>query len=365
MALINIFPAITRETSGVLAAASYRMALPVIAALVLVGAGTPAHASLLITPTFGTSITSDPGAVAIEGAINGAISTIEGDIASPNNIAVNLYFTETNTGLGGSETGIYTVSYFDYYNAFKALATSAVQLAALTSLGPAPTGPSSGNPVDGSTLVDITSAEGRNLGFNTPGTVAAPGGAYDTVISLNTSLTYPPGPNNGSNYGLEAVANHEIDESLGIGGTGSTLTGSGALNGAVGDLDLFRYSAPGVRSYSNTQTTSPYSYFSIDGGKTVLTYFNQTSGSDFADWLSNPIPAGFQPQVQDAFGEPGSNPVLGTNELLALNAIGYDVLTPEPSSLVLFGSALTIFAVAGRRRIGLWKSRSASSPLAE
>jgi len=171
-------------------------------------------------------------------------------------------------------------------------------VAALTSLGPAPTGPSSGKPVNGSTQVDIPSAEGTNLGFNTPGTIAAPGGAYDTEISLNTSLTYPPGPNNGSNYGLEAVANLEMDESLGIGGTGSTLTG------AVGDLDLFRYSAPGVRSYSNTQTTSPYSYFSIDGGNTVLSYFNQTSGADFADWLSNPIPAGFQPQVRTRTANP-------------------------------------------------------------
>jgi len=47
---------------------------------------------------------TDPNAVGIEGAINGAISTIEGDITtSPNNIAINIYFTGTNTGLGGSE----------------------------------------------------------------------------------------------------------------------------------------------------------------------------------------------------------------------------------------------------------------------
>ena len=321
----------------------FRTAIPVIAAIVLLGASTPAHASLLITPTFDTSITTDPGAAGIEGAIDGAISTIEGDITSPNNIAVNIYFTETSTGLGGSETSVYSGSYFDYYNAFKAVATSAAQLAALTSLGPAPTGPGSGNPVNGSTQIDITSAEGRNLGFNTPGAVAAPGGAYDTVVSLNTSLTYPPGPNNGSNYGLESVVTHEIDEALGIGGTGSTLSGSGSLTGAVGDLDLFRYSAPGVRSYSNTQTTSPYSYFSIDGGDTVLTYFNQTSGADYSDWLSNPIPVGFSPQVQDAFGAPGTNPALGVNEITAFNAIGYDSIgspTPEPSNVLLSGLAL-------------------------
>src|SRR5208282_328809 len=116
------------------------------------------------------------------------------------------------------------------------------------------------------------------------------------------------------NYSLESVAMHEIDESLGIGGTGSFL-GSGFSG--VGDLDLFRYSAPGVRSYVTTQTSSPLAYFSIDGGNTVLSYFNQTSGADYGDWLSNPIPNGFGPQVQDAFGEPGTNPALGANEIAA------------------------------------------------
>jgi hypothetical protein len=351
----------SRAVSRVLAAAGSSISLAVIAAIALLAAGAPAHASsLIINPTFDSSITSLSDAAGIEGAIDGAISTIEGDITSPNNIAVNIDFTNMTGGLGESSTGIYLVSYFDYYNALKAVATSPAQLAALASLGVAPTSESSGNPVNGNTQIEITSAEGRNLGFNTPAVVAGAGGPYDTIISLNTSLTSPPNAAGGSFYGLESVANHEIDESLGIGGTGSTIPQSGSLLGPVGDLDLFRYSAPGVRSYSNTQTTTPYSYFSINGGNTVVSYFNQTNGADYADWLSNPIPAGFGPQVQDAFGEPGTNPALGPSELLAFNAIGYQILAPEPSSLILFGSALAIFVVAGKRRIGLRKSQSAS-----
>ena len=117
------------------------------------------------------------------------------------------------------------------------------------------------------------------------------------------------------------------------------------------DLDLFRYSAPGVRSYSNTQSTSPLAYFSFDGGNTVVSYFNQTSGADFADWLSNPIPAGFGPQVQDAFGEPGTDPVLGPNELTAFNVIGYQVTAPEPSTFALAGLGLALgFAFVRRSR---------------
>ena len=302
-----------------------------------------------------------------KGAINAAITTLRGGHYLPEQHVgcQSSTSTETNSGLGGSETGVYLVSYDDYYKAFKAVATSPAQLAALASLGAAPTSESSGNPVNGNTQVEITSAEARNLGFNAPALVADGSGTYDTVISLNTSLTFPPNAESGSFYGLESVANHEIDESLGIGGTGSTIPESGSLLGPVGDLDLFRYTAPGVRSYSNTQITTPYSYFSIDGGKTVVSYFNQTNGADYADWLSNPVAPGFPLQVQDAFGQPGSNPVLGTNEILAFNAIGYQVLTPEPSSLVLFASALVIFVVAGSRRHGLGKNRPASSPLTQ
>ena len=298
-----------------------------------------AHAGLIITPTFDSSITSDGGAAGIESAINGAILAIEGAVTSPNNITVNIYFEEMSGGLGESTTGFYAETYAAYYNAFKAVATQPGQLTALASLGPAP-GSSTPNPVNNTANVIITSAEGRNLGFNTPGIVVAGSGTYDTVIGLNTSITDPPGLNNGSNYSLQAVANHEIDESLGIGGAGSTIGDTGFFATGVGDLDLFRYSGVNTRSYSTVQTSTPFSYFSIDGGTTVLSYFNQTDGADYADWLSNPVPAGFSPQVQDAFGAPGGNPALGPNEITSFNAIGYDTVAPEPSSLLLAGLAL-------------------------
>ena len=135
--------------------------------------------------------------------------------------------------------------------------------------------------------IELTAPEGRALGFNTPGVVTvtnphSPTGTFDTVIALNTSITSPPNSPSG-NYGLQSVATHELDEALGIGGTGSVLNGSGNTTGPVpvGVLDLFRYSAPGVRSFLNHSDAQPY--FSIDGGNTVVSYFNQVPGADFAD----------------------------------------------------------------------------------
>jgi hypothetical protein len=233
-----------------------------VASLALSG---PARATLTIDPTFDSSIASVSGA---EGAIDAAISSVESNITSPNNITVSIYFTNMTSGLGESLTTEYESSYFNYYNQFKAVATQPNQLTALASLGAAPTSSSSGNPVNGNPNVVFTSAEGRNLAFNTPGVIlpnsnindATTGGTFDSEIALNTSITSPPNGLSG-NYGLQAVANHEIDETLGIGGTGSTLTGTGSLTGPVGDLDLYRYSANGVRSYTNTNSTSPLPIF--------------------------------------------------------------------------------------------------------
>jgi hypothetical protein len=303
---------------------------PVVAIVMLCG---HAKADLVINATFDSSITSLPNAAAIEGAINSAIKVLEQNIST--SIKVSVDFQNMPSGLGQSQTTEYGISYFDYYNALKAAATTPAQLTALASLGAPPTSETSANPVNGGTTMVITSADGRALGFNTPG-ATGPGGTFDSVISLNTSITSPPNGLNGSTYSLMSVAMHELDEVLGIGGTGSNLGNGGT---AIGSLDLFRYSAPGVRSY--TTNANATSYFSIDGGNTVLSFFNQQAGADYADWSSNPIPGGFPVQVQDAFGTPGTNPTLGSNELTALNVVGYSLsAVPEPSSLAMLGSAV-------------------------
>ena len=323
-----------------------------------------AQASITFAATYDPSLTS-----ADQLAIGSALTEIATYITSPNNITVSLYFTAMTSGLGESFTSYAGVTYQQYYSNFSAVATQPNQITALNSLGPAPTASTPDNPVNGTTQIDLTTAEARNLGFADAGGIlpnsniadATGGGTFDSEIGLNTTITDPPGPNNGSNYGLESVANHEIDEALGIGGSGSTIGGTGFFANP-GDLDLYRYTCGAtivgntcsdpIRSYSTTQTTNPFSYFSINGGTTILSYFTQTTGADYGDWLSNctsatlcqanGLPNGFSPQVQDAFSTPGTNPQLGTNELLAFNAIGYQMTAPEPSTFVLAGLGLAL-----------------------
>ena len=171
---------------------------------------------------------------------------------------------------------------------------------------------------------------------------------YDGRISLNTSSTYTGAGSVGpqGNYSLETVVMHEIDEVLGLGSalpnytTGSSPTPE----------DLYRYAANGTRSFS-TSAGGPI-YFSLNG-TTDLAQFNNSSGGDYGDWASNPLPYGASPQVQDAYQTPNVNITLGTNEFAALQAIGY-VQVPDaaPFALLALGFSAAFMLVRRRRPHG-------------
>jgi hypothetical protein len=317
---------------------------PSVLAIVLVVSAIPASASLIspltITPTFDSSITSDPNAASIEASINTAISfytaTLTTATASPINVTID--FNEGG-GLGGSNTTLFKETYQSFINAL--INASSGDLTDTTALAGLSTG--ADNPVTVSTTIDVKTAELRALGY----TGVTPIGGFDGTITLNTALTNPGSTGSSLDYSLMAVAEHEIDEVLGL---GSDDSGTGFFADPAPE-DLFRYDSSGNRSY--TTNTAALAYFSINGSTLLAQFDNQGDGGDWGDWQSNPLPAGVAAKVQDAYATPGSNPFLSLSspEVTALDALGYNLVspTPEPGTIFLSMSALASIFLVRRR----------------
>jgi hypothetical protein len=323
--------------------------------------GVPAQANLMITPIFDSSITSQADASGIENAINMAIGVFETTYANPINVKIE--FQAIGSGLGDSQEGFdYIQNYNAFYNALVTVDANPSAVAGLTARG----GNSFLNPVNHTSTLDVKSANLRAVGLSgdplcnvtgtsgslTCSTTAGGPNAVDGLVGINTSITDPPQADNGSNYALQAVLEHEIDEVLGLGSAipncDSSCTTASATTPAP--EDLFRYTAGGARSSlsvacANTSTA----FFSYSGAVDLAQFNNACNGADFGDWQSNPLPGDTSAQVQDAFGSPGSGPSYGPNEIAALSAIGYQVATPEPATATLLFAALCVFAVMSRR----------------
>ncbi len=305
------------------------------ACVVFALASVRSYAGLVITPTFDSSITSDPNAAAIEGVVNQAINTYETRFSDPINVTIT--FQEMNSGLGSSNWWYYNISYQTFINALIADASTADDAIALAHLPHGAT-----NPVDGSTSINVKTANLRAIGIN--GLNSGLAGGADGIIGLNTHITDIGSPGTSGQYSLLATTEHEIDEVLGL---ASALPPNSLIGNDPLPEDLYRYDSAGNRSF--TSNSSAKAFFSIDGTTDLAQFDNQNDGGDWGDWQSNPRPAGVQPQVQDAFATPGAHPALGV-ELRALDVIGYN-LVPEPASLTLFALGLGSIALCSRRAL--------------
>jgi len=323
----------------------------------------PAQA-LVIAPTYTTAINTAPNSADIKSSINTAIGAIEHLYSDPGTI--NIIFNLTAGGfLGQSQTAYYSGSYSLY--------TTLLQIDALShpwnhTLATALAHLSQGNDANGLRPIAATSglfrvglnAAGVTPCFNASGTFfGSCNQAYDGIITLSSSqpiqYTRPIPAFNGTNTTFDAVAiiEHEMDEILGGGGAGSTLNSiaSFGLNNARssltfddGPLDLYRYSAAHVPSFTTSAAAS--SYFSIDGGVTRIIGFNQNSTGDFGDFGPNALcpgggTGGPSNVVQDAFTcrNQMANESTTSPEFQMMTSIGWDPV-PEPSTLALLGITL-------------------------
>ena len=133
-------------------------------------------------------------------------------------------------------------------------------------------------------------------------------------------------------YDFQAVVAHEISEVMGRQMfDGANAFGTGA---SYDPLDLFHYSAPGVRDFSGVTP----GYASADGGKTSLDAFNTNRSGDFGDWASSAGNDAF-----NAFANPGVVNAVTQSDLTELNLLGWDPAstTPPPPTTPVVTIALS------------------------
>jgi hypothetical protein len=296
-------------------------------------------AAISFTPTydFGALVGADQ--TKFQASIESVLNYYSTSFGAPNALNVSIRFKADETiSLGQSTTFINSVSYADYRTALVGSASSAADALSLLTM---PAGVN--NPVNGTPNLTTSLPLLRALGF----AQGDNGGGLDSTVSLKTSLMSldRSGAVDPAKYDLMQVALHEINEVLGL---TSALSGAGTPpynppGGNINPVDLFRYSAVDVRSYTQDPAVRPY--LSIDGGTTKLANFNQDSGGDFGDY--NVYATGNPPSAQDAFSTPGIRLDNGLAETTSLDVVGYSVI-PEPSSVMLLAGTFVLLGV--RRR---------------
>jgi hypothetical protein len=318
---------------------NHRFLVSLTALAVSFAIGSGARANVDIVPVFDSSITSNAQASAIEGAIDSAISTF-GSLYS-NNLPISVDFSYNPAGAGNllsTDQGVNFFTYSSYTAALEAASAAhpgnVVLAAAIAHLG-------QGNDAGGAKDMVITGALAAILGLG-------PASLSNASININSQQPFAfSRPVSDSEFYAIGGLEHELDEVLGGGGGGSWLNfiqqfcpNAGAACDLNGALDLYRYSAPGVPSFTTSGSAS--SYLSVDGGATEIVAFNQDSGGDYGDF--SPPGAGAGQLIQNAFNSMGQTEAYtkSSPEFTMLESIGYNgTLVPEPSTwaMMLLGFA--------------------------
>jgi hypothetical protein len=327
----------------------------------------PAHA-LLIVPTFDlnpagdvNSLNNTTNPAAEVAAINTAISTIDNLYSNPGTVYVLFNF---NSGVFGQSQNEETFVPYSQYTG--QLAANSAANPGNKVLASAVANLSKGNTAD--YVLGTTAFLRVGMGFVGPGTTPALSaggfpGPFDGIISVNNLSTSPTGP--GQNSQATSVVEHELNEVLGGGGTGTTIGENlapflcpGQLTcklTAIGPTDPYRYQSAGP-TCANVNSTPGFTTafgvvacYSVDGGQTSLVQMNQAGGgSDYGDFATTSPNI---PYIQDAFSGGTTDDYSQLSpEFTMLESIGYDANVPEPSTMALFGGMVVGLGWIRRRR---------------
>jgi len=281
---------------------------------------------LVITPTFDSTITSDPRSNAIQAMIISTIQTYQTLFSDPITVAIRFRFSAVDANgkpmdnlVGASNTTIDGIDWNTYITALKADAKTANDMAAIATL---PTSPLTA-------VIVSKSAGGRAIGLNTLPADFGFGGAYDGVITLNSSKPCQfTRPVSAGNADARMFTEHEIDEVLGLG----SHLGS-AQPQFLFAQDLFSWASLNAR---NTTATGER-HFSIDRGLHFIVTFNQDPGGDYGDWESEPQCPQNHTLVQNAWNCYGQSAEISATspEGINLDVVGYDLVTGNGGNGVL------------------------------
>lgn len=277
---------------------------------------------LVVNVVYDASVANAPAGFTAD--VQSVINYFESHFSNPVTITIDVGYGEVDgTSLGSGALGE-SITYFDPVSYAQLQSALAANLNANGNSAAAATLPAT-SPVSGQWWVSTAEAEalGITSASNNPdGYVGFSSTA--NIFAYNDTSGVPS-----NQYDFMAVVAHEISEVMGrqmFDGTNAFGTGA-----SYDPLDLFHYSASGVRDF-----TGYTGYASANGGKTSLDAFNTIRGGDLADWASSAGNDAF-----DAFSNPGVVNAVTASDLTELNLLGWDPVasTPPTTPVVTVGLA--------------------------
>ena len=273
-----------------------------------------ASAGLVININWDSSVANAP--TGFTAAVEQVVSFYESHFTNPIAITIDVGYGEVDGyslgsgDLGESETYLTSVSYSQLESALVKNADAFGDTAAAASL-PAT------SPVSGQYWVPV--AEATALGL------FSASGAVDGYVGFSSSYNFAYNDSNGvgaNQFDFFGTVAHEISEVM-----GRQMMDGENFSGSAGyePLDLFHYSASGVRDFSGTTA----GYLSADGGATNLGNFNTNSSGDFGDWAGS---VGANSYL--AFSSPGVVNAVTANDLTEMNLLGWAPASSGSSPVV-------------------------------